>query len=363
MRDGFACYGSTEIWNTCRTLHYVDTLFPQHGYTVTVRKDGDTMCCGCCDGTYETPEIDEAPWYDENHDESIGFYGIIPTEIVGLSYNPTSRSVTPGFSGASIGQRSEAGRTITVTALAYADSCEAMAYGVNWLNATLEGSCGMSGFNWLNCCPDESGSDAQANAIRYIPCATLTEGVVAEDYEVETFKGLIAEVDFTITAEASWVYDAPTVLVDEEMTYGGNDFGTVCATFTPDCTYGAAIEVLIDRRENSGVAENNEIRFLANETRYLGSGNLNLANARYGATFEARPGDSVFVNTRCSRILMVNPTGHALGPYPSVTLTPYANGLFPVAGYGEEWKVCVRVKDNGDGPVRAIIKAYPRRRF
>lgn len=371
LRDGFACLGGIEIWNVCRTLAYVDALMPHPGFSLNVTKNqsGD-FCCGCCDGVYVSPVLDEAPWYDANNAVSGGFYGILPTTIDGLSTNPTARAVSPGVGGASFSRRFEAGKTIDVTALAYADSCDAMDWGLAWLNATLERDCGSSGFAWQACCPAPVGSESGSgnpldHGLRVIPCVALTTGLDAETFNPETFHGLVYEVTFTLSSEQSWIYDAPVELVSEVIQPGA---GFVCAEYSPDCIDGAAIEVFIDRSRNSGYGT--DILMLANPTLHLPAPTLDdpgalltIANARYGATVEARPGDSLLLDPRCNNAAIVGPTGAILRPMDHVNLSHNARGLFPIAYYGDDWRICVSVPDNTSGPVSVTIRAHPRRRF
>jgi hypothetical protein len=133
-----------------------------------------------------------------------------------------------------------------------------------------------------------------------------------------------------------------------------------CVDYTPQCLDGAAIEVFIDRKENNG---NGTLTVLANEAKYLSTDDLDIANARYGAVIDARKGDSILLDPRCLGVWLVGPTGAVRRPAPGVSLSHKAIGLFPVANYGETWRVCVDVPDNGSGPVSVTIRAHPRRRM
>lgn len=369
QRDGYACFAGVEIWNECRTLTYLDALFPQDGFSLTVNKDdGGNFCCGCCVEAYGTPATDMPPWYDATKSESEGFYGIIPTEIVGLTTNPTGRSATPGFAGGVLNRRNEAARTIEVTALAFGNSCESVEYGLGWLNATLERDCGAEGFTWQACCP---ASDSPASGLsseedlldtgRQISCVALTEGIDAERYQPDTFNGTVYEVTFTLTAERSWIYDAPVILANEEVWPGGT--GSVCVDYTADCIDGAAIDVYVDRKGNDA---DGQITLYATNAKYmppLPGGTLTLANSSHGATVSVRRGDSIFFDPRCLGVWLVGPTDSLRGPAPGVNLNEGSQGLHAVAGYGETWRVCVEVLDNESGPVSVTIRAWPRRRI
>jgi hypothetical protein len=371
QKDGYACFGGTEIWNECRTLTYLDALFPQDGFTLTINKDDEgTFCCGCCVEAYSTPATDMPPWYDATKSESAGFYGIIPTEIVGLTGNPTGRSVSSGFAGGVLNRRSETARTIEVTALAFGNSCESVEYGLAWLNATLERDCGADGFTWQSCCPASdspaSGSPASGETLidtgRSISCVALTEGIDAERYEPDVLQGYVYEVTFVLTAERSWIYDAPVVLANQEMWPGGAS-GELCVEYTADCIDGAVLDVFVDRKGNDA---DQDITLYAANAKYmppLPGGTLTLANSTHGGTVSARRGDSIFFDPRCLGVWLVGPTDSLRRPASNVTLNDNSQGLHAVASYGETWRVCVSIPDNNSGPVSATIRAWPRRRI
>lgn len=360
LRDGYACYGGAEIWNVCRTLEYVDNLLPRNGFQLTVKRDDSgNFCCGCCDEAYSDPVTDEPPWYDPALPESGGFFGIIPTDIEGLSYNPTQRSAGEGTSGFSLSKRHENGREINVVAVAYADSCEAMDYGLAWLQATLERDCDLAGFTWQACCPstEESPSDFDALGYRSIPCVGLTEGITAEPYAPTILGGYAYEIEFTLIAGRSWIYDQPVTLFDG-LIIPGDEY--VCVEYTPTCIDGAAIEVFVDRSLNTGTSE---FSIYSAPLSYLPPGDLLKNNAMFGVDITAGPGESIFYDPRCLGVAIASLTGKAVRPARNVALVPNARSLFPDVAYGKGIRICVSAVDNGLGQIGVRIKAHSRRRI
>jgi len=359
LRDGFACFDGTEIWNVCRTFYYVDTLYPLTGFDITIQKDSDgTFCCGCCHSVYVDPATDEAPWYSPNHSQSEDFYGFFPTEIVGLTANPTTRTVGGTRNGARLSARNDPGRSIEVTLLAVGATCEAVEWGLAWLNHVLESTGGLA---WENCCtapesPSESPDGSEIFALgRNIPCVTMTEGIEAESFRPDALGGTVWEVTFTLTAEQSWIYDAPVTLLNEVVS------GSSCVDYTPDCIDGAAIEIYVGRATNT---QPGEVTVRSNPAAHLPDGFvLDNYNGRYGVVVGVQRGESVLVDPRCLGVQVVGPTGTPLGAAPDASMTNTALGLYATPSYGQKWRTCVSVPDNGGGNVTACIRAWPRRRI
>lgn len=359
-RNGYACYGGTEIWNNCRTLTYIDTLLPNDGFQLSVQRGNGELCCGCCDETYVSPALDEPPWYDAAVPESAGFFGIIPTEIDGLGRQPATRPSVTGINGTSIGRLNEAGREIDVVAIAYADSCEAMDYGLAWLQATLERDCGTAGFTWQGCCPtgDVSPSDLDALNYRTIPCIAMTEGIFTEAWEPETLKGYAYQVEFTLVSRGAWIYSQPEVLYDGLIIPGA---GSVVVDYTPTCIDGVALEVFVDRSLNTGTTS--DLAIYTARASYLPPGVLNTWNAQYGVQIAAGPGESVFYDPRCLGVAISSITGRAVRPADRVSLLRNSRGMFQSVEYGKTIRIGVEASDNGLGQIGVRIRAHPRRRI
>lgn len=155
-----AWLGGTEIVNDSRTTAYM-----QNGIKPsTLNVAGD---CGCsnvlalagCDTGYNTPAIDNAPWYDPNIPESAEFAGFLSTGFEGMSSTYT-RAITESIAdGATLGRSRFGSRMMTWKGFLFGSSCCGVAYGLRWLGKTLQGSknCGNNCFGddleLLVCCP------------------------------------------------------------------------------------------------------------------------------------------------------------------------------------------------------------------
>lgn len=388
MENGFACFDGTEIWNICRTATYLRDLMPQHGFTLEVMA-GTANCCGCCDANYWSPALDDAPWVSDDHPESVDFYGFLPTEIDGLTVNPASRTVNAGITGAVIGARNEAGRTIEVAGVLWGASCAALEYGRAWFSASLEAHRGRLGqLMYQSCCPpDHNNCDSDGNPIatgmRFIPEVGMSSPLTCTPYAPETLQGLASRAEFTLSAAQSWIYDYPVEIASEVVSGGpflpDPDVGFeipppqgvnwAVAEYKSTCVDGAALEVFVDGARNVGWSD--QVTILAANSRGLPplespplqGGILTLANATHGAVATMRPGNSVLLDPRRQGIWTVGPTGAITQPAKLVKLPQNSRGLFPVAYYGETWRVCVYVPYNNSGTVSVTVRAYPRRRI
>lgn len=353
--DSYACYGGVEIWNNCRTNTYLrDSM--SHILSVP---GVDSDCCQCCDtDTWVDPITDEAPWYDVSYPESADFYGFMPTEIVGLTTNPTTRSVTATLHGGSFGSRLDAFREIEITGLVFGGTCEAVIYGLGWLQSSLQQDCGSRGFSWQQCCTDQ-GESWEPDTWRMIPCVALTEGLEAEPWNPVATHGLVYEVTFTITASRPWIYNLPETIIEETLLPGD---GIATVDYTALCVDGAAIEVLIDRKSNGATGD---VTFRANPARGLPPLPYTLTNAtsRYGVQGFPRAGDSLLIDPRCLGVYTLSPTLHARRPASNVQPVFGSLSPFAVAEYGQTWRIQVEVEDNSSGEVLAVVRAWPRRLF
>lgn len=161
---GYLCFGGIEF-NSAMAVHYGKTGWAP-----------DTACvqdCCLCPGLdaalgypdgYNTPAIDEAPWFDPTEPNSYDFGGMIIQSVEGLGPGPTSREQNErAGDGSRIGRRRQAGPTITVTGLLMGRTGCAVQYGIRWLRMALRGECGdgcvTSTLRYLECCPPELDED------------------------------------------------------------------------------------------------------------------------------------------------------------------------------------------------------------
>lgn len=144
-----------ELVNAARVKAYTDNLAPSIGL----------RGCDDCDGlpaalgqSYDTPEADNAPWYDPTDPDTAGFYGVYPLSFEGVddSTRAVESAELTGDGSVVVGSRF-AGQEIRVTGMAFARDEAALYAGVSWLNSALngteEGRCFGDRLNVFSSCP------------------------------------------------------------------------------------------------------------------------------------------------------------------------------------------------------------------
>lgn len=221
MFEGYAELAGVEIVNNARALAYA-------------REMGIDAPCNPCpgladaagDGSYTTPAIDSAPWYDPSVPESAGFLGVFGQLLTGVAANPVERAITqlPG-DGAALGvlRRTQREMTWTVSLIAV-DDC-ALSYGYAWLAAALRGSmctesaCYGDELCLFACCPEPvplPGLEVGEWELRHLYDVGLTAGPdeVGRSYTggsscAQGQQPVIATVTFTLTAGKPAIHRAP----------------------------------------------------------------------------------------------------------------------------------------------------------
>lgn len=86
---------------------------------------------------YQTPEIDNAPWYDPDTPASGEFFGFYPLNVTGLEDSTrTSQVVESTFDGGIPGRLRFATKAVVFNGLLIASSARGVEYGFRWLNRT-----------------------------------------------------------------------------------------------------------------------------------------------------------------------------------------------------------------------------------
>lgn len=129
----------------------------------------DCDSCGDIDpvipnGTYTSPTMDPAPWYNPRVPDSWGFLGLVGLEMTGTDTSTRRARVTNILGGGGVvGVTSHDPRTIVVRALAIASAECSLSYGLRWLNDQFVGEgCGGDSLVFFDCCPDaacDTGED------------------------------------------------------------------------------------------------------------------------------------------------------------------------------------------------------------
>lgn len=169
MFDGWMQLAGNEVINAARTMAYVNTGYIPAGVNVMDCLGCDSLAEMLGDKKYESPMIDEAPWFESGNPDTWDFAGVLPLEITGLNGSTRRATVTEMVSdGGSVSGVRFASRTIAVTALLLGKTSCAVEAGLSWLSTVLAGSkcsgpptsaarsaCEGDELCVLTCCPDE----------------------------------------------------------------------------------------------------------------------------------------------------------------------------------------------------------------
>ncbi len=143
MYQGYVRFGGRELVNVDRTMSYIGAGYGQPDVEFeSPVGDPSGIASVLGDQPYQTPILDEAPWYDQARPETHGFAGVLPLSWTG--FNGTTRTVTTaerlGNGGVALGERN-ASRTMAYTALLVGTDTEAMHAGLAWLQTVLHKTC------------------------------------------------------------------------------------------------------------------------------------------------------------------------------------------------------------------------------
>jgi hypothetical protein len=160
MYRGWARFAGNEIFNNHRLSDYA-----AHGFVPT---GVEVKTCDECrelgevngEGGYNSPLVDQAPWFDPNDQASWEFAGILPLAITGLSDSTRTAAVTERISnGGTVSRGRYATRTIGVSALLLGATNSGVHAGMEWLTSVLagsacdDGSCAGGELCFLTDCP------------------------------------------------------------------------------------------------------------------------------------------------------------------------------------------------------------------
>ena len=106
---------------------------------------------------FKSPELDPAPWYDEENPDTWGFYGVVGLEVVGADTSTRQVTITNTLQAGGVAGPPYFGpRTIVFRGLLVAqDECSLMA-GLDWLRYTCvshEDPCHGDALTFFDCCP------------------------------------------------------------------------------------------------------------------------------------------------------------------------------------------------------------------
>lgn len=177
MWDNYAAWGNIELWNNKRTEDYM--------MGTACIQDGDQYYFGqtCTmvpfmipevdeNVVYNSPEDDEAPWWNPAFPESGRFAGIWVENIRGFETGGV-RSVGSNPIATVVGDRKPLPKTITVTAWLHAKDCCALQYGYRWLDSKLRQKDCVTGKEtstliMYDCCKELEEEESFLDYMRYM---------------------------------------------------------------------------------------------------------------------------------------------------------------------------------------------------
>lgn len=250
--DGYFTYDGREFINVARTEAYAMNL-GAHWFRNQIRTYDLVGMLG--DAAYETPLLDDAPWYDPDRPESADFLGFYPLEVVGIDSSSRESSVVESTrEGGVPGKVRHATKNIVFNGLLLALNDKGAEFGSQWLRRTLLGApCtpyahdyGIgSTMTYLSSTPRTSGAQGGSPADlallrRSLQRVAITSGpTVTGKKTLETCDGEMWMVTFTAVAGNPFQFGDPREILSGWLDGGVTDpwapgavAGTISATST-----------------------------------------------------------------------------------------------------------------------------------
>lgn len=137
--SGYFQFDGSEIINSQRVEQYAKNLHLPW-FRPVYRTDSLGYMLG--DGlAYRTPLLDNAPWMDDDVDESSDFLGLYPLEIVGLENSTRQATIVESTKNGGVVRGVRHGtKTVVFSALLIGLTEDAVDYGQRWLKSILNGA-------------------------------------------------------------------------------------------------------------------------------------------------------------------------------------------------------------------------------
>jgi hypothetical protein len=191
--QGYVRFSNIDLINAEATEAYVAHQAPGLGFRPTVKSH--TIHVAVEDDPYESPAVDEAPWFNANDPNTADFYGLYPLEITGVGDSTLTVPVTEAVGdGGSMGEARDATRSIRVHGVLVGSSEVATETGLSWLRNSLKveacsqiDGCGAGDFTYFLADPDVcpvafSGTEIGSVREQY---GSLTSGVASRRWTTE----------------------------------------------------------------------------------------------------------------------------------------------------------------------------------
>jgi hypothetical protein len=225
MYPGWITFAGNEIINAERT----ETYAYSNGLSWFV---GCAECpdlhTGLGDDEYQTPAVDEAPWFDPDDAATWEFFGLYPLDITGIEDSTVTAQAVEAMGDGGIVTIPRAGtRTMVFTGMLIGTSQRGNDAGMNWLRGALQGSpCGVQGpgctgddLCFLTACPEICGdtdelAESCLDRFQYhLHDVTTIEGPKVTAKHVMSDGGAVWEVEWTMVAAKPWLCSMPILTV------------------------------------------------------------------------------------------------------------------------------------------------------
>jgi hypothetical protein len=192
---GYLQLDGTEILNGARVKKYIQTLLP--GLDVKCDFTGLHDALGA--SGYNTPVIDNAPWYEPSNTPTGRFYGFVPLGLTGAVDSTREISSTElTTSGAVHTSPRHGSREIQVKALAVGADEEAVAAGFAWLKDVLENTDETTTNAGVHCL------DREATFFAAMPVTRTATELLRTFYRVQVIEGPKVTKEWTPRTGAAW---------------------------------------------------------------------------------------------------------------------------------------------------------------
>lgn len=236
-------YGGHEIGNADRVLSYLRNGLVSGGSAVITPYD---CSCTAIEGTYVTPQVDDAPWFEDGREASEEFMGFLPTSIE--MTGPWERVTTArSGDGSALGCARLRGRSVGVRGVLIATSGRGMAWGSAWLSEVLSDcSCSLADLCLAVSCDSGPSFDAVQsdtyyadNQFRTLMRVGVVDGPVITPFaEGDCTRAM--QASFQLASEIGWLWADDETLIDDTLVSSRSAVGE-----TEEWMSGAALRITV----------------------------------------------------------------------------------------------------------------------
>lgn len=252
-------YGDTEVVNNTRVSKYVENGLKPVGGVVPKCDDCPDIHEAVGDEEYDTPALDEAPWYTEEDPDSTDFAGVFATSVTGLGGSTVKTEVLEGIGdGGMVASRRAESRVIQVQADIVGRTPAATAVGLEWLTAALHppcsagSGCGGEVLHLFSACPETCFGQTDpdvAPITSEIPVATLSvERGTTSTITTAARTNLVTHPSFELDSNSDGLADGWS------PDNGGTNGGITRQIVTTNSTSGSKAQRVVSSAMNNSAA-------------------------------------------------------------------------------------------------------------